>query len=180
MPQITPLALKVEHVFGKFSEMARAKDKKAYQSFLLNIVADGVRFAAGKHLLIENTIGVMWRTRSAIFIITPAAVPEVVEILPSMAHDLHGQTFFYTTSWNLIDHATIHNLSEHPNIRLRQMKLYCDYWGVVQDHEEILFANDAITDESVECIISDDKGCVKFFNQFIGLMVMANSQPLHI
>jgi sugar-specific transcriptional regulator TrmB len=135
----------------------------------------------GKAGLITYLKDVIWRTKSSIIIVTPTVVPEILELLASVAYERKAQKFFLTTHWDLATYGEIiKKMSVLGNIQFRQLKTAGEYWAVTRDAEEIMLAPETTKDNDLVCICSDEPGYAKLYSQFIGPMFQANSQPLKI
>lgn len=135
----------------------------------------------GKAGLITYLKDVIWRTKSSIIIVTPVVVPEILELIASVAYERKAQKFFMTTHWDLATYGEIiRKMSVLGNIQFRQLKTAGEYWAVTRDAEEIMLAPETSKDADMVCIISDQEGYAKLYSQFIGPMFQANSTPLKI
>lgn len=135
----------------------------------------------GKSALITYLKDVVWRTKSSIIIVTPEAVPEILELIANVAYERKAQKFFLTTHWDLATYGEIiKRMSDLGNVQFRQLKTASDYWAVTRDAEEIMIAPNAPKDSDLVCVVSEQDQYSKLYSQIIGPMFQAQSQPLKL
>ncbi|MHA1714599.1 MAG: helix-turn-helix domain-containing protein [Promethearchaeota archaeon] len=135
----------------------------------------------GKPAIIHYLKDVIWRTKSSIIIVTPTAVPEILELVFSVAYERRAKKFFLTTHWDLNRYGEIiKKMSVVGNIQFRQLKTAGEYWAVVRDAEEVMLAPDADKDYDIVCIVSEQEGYAKLYSGVIGPMFQAQSTPLKL
>ena|SRR5271157_476304 len=137
------------------------------------------RLEIGVNDVVRSMGSMISYTKSSAIIVMAVPCREILELLVNMAYMRKQCRFFVLSRWSSADiGSTITKAKVLGNVQFRQFRGKSEYWAATRDAEEMVLAPDNQDRDSIIGVHSIDAGFVTLYNQFIGPMFQANSQPL--
>jgi sugar-specific transcriptional regulator TrmB len=138
-------------------------------SSLQNTLIDNINhlnLIKGKKEIIKTLIDLVSKTKAAIVLVTPHAIPEILQVISEFAYQRKVARYMLTSDWDINVYGDLINkMMQLRNIQFRDLKVPFNYYICFQDWEEMVIGIHSKSDYESFSILSGNNDIMKQFSE---------------